>query len=61
MLRKDGLTTQGTVVGMGSSADLGYPKTVELSDGSLFTVYYFTLGDGVTHVAATKWARDYAI
>ena len=46
---------------MGSSADLGYPKTVELSDGSLFTVYYFTLGDGVTHVAATKWARDYAI
>ena len=61
VLRKDGLTTQGTVEGMGSSADLGYPKTVELSDGSLFTVYYFTLGDGVTHVAATKWARDYAI
>ena len=55
VLRGDGLTTDGSVAGMGTRDDLGYPKTVELSDGSLFTVYYFTLGDSVTHVAATKW------
>ena len=55
VLRDDGLTTDGAVVGKGASSDLGYPRTVELSDGSLFTVYYFTFGDGVTHVAATKW------
>ena len=36
----------------------GYPRTVELPDGSLFTVYYMTLGDSVTHVAATRWTLD---
>ena len=60
VLRDDGLTTGGTVAGKGTSADLGYPRTVELSDGSLFTLYYMTLGDGVTHVAATRWALDRA-
>ena len=55
VLRADGLTTDGTVTGKGTAADLGYPKTVELADGSLSTVYYFTLGDSVTHVAATRW------
>ena len=55
VLRDDGLTIDGTVAGQGTADDLGYPKTVELADGSLFTVYYFTLGDSVTHVAATRW------
>ena len=55
VLRDDGFTTDGTVAGKGTPADLGYPRTVELADGSLFTVYYFTLGDSVTHVAATEW------
>ena len=55
VLRDDGLTTDGKVVGKGVSPDLGYPRTVELSGGSLFTVYYMTLGDSVTRVAATKW------
>jgi hypothetical protein len=32
---------------------------VELSDGTIFTVYYITLGDGVTHIAATRWSPDY--
>ena len=59
-LRDDGLTTDGKVTGKGTPADLGYPRTVELSDGSLFTVYYMTLGDSVTHVAATRWALDQA-
>ena len=58
VLRGDGLTTDGREGGKGTSADLGYPRTVELSDGSLFTVYYMTLGDSVTHVAATRWALD---
>ena len=39
--------------------DVGYPRTVELSDGSFFTAYYITLDDGITHIAATKWSRDY--
>lgn len=56
VLRDDGLMSDGTVTGKGAPADLGYPRTVELSDGSLFTVYYLTLGDSVTHVAATRWA-----
>ena len=58
VLRGDGLTTGGREAGKGTSADLGYPRTVELSDGSLFTVYYMTLGDSVTHVAATRWTLD---
>lgn len=57
VLRDDGLTTEGVVTGQGTPDDLGYPRTVELSDGSLFTVYYFTLGSSVTHIAATRWRR----
>ena len=35
--------------------DLGYPGSVQLPDGSILTVYYITLADGVTHSAATRW------
>jgi len=36
--------------------DLGYPATVELSDGSLLTVYYqFYEGDDNTSILQTKW------
>lgn len=41
--------------GKRSGSDLGYPLTSELEDGTLLTVYYFTCGDGITHVAATRW------
>ena len=58
VLRDDGLTTGGTAAGKGTPDDLGYPRTVQLPGGSLFTVYYMTLGDSVTHVAATRWAPD---
>ena len=58
ILRDDALS-KGFGPGRGSTSDLGYPRTVELSDGSLLTVYYITLGDGVTHVAATRWSPDY--
>ncbi len=45
--------------GIAHKGDLGYPRTVELRDGTLFTVYYITLGDDVTHIAATRWSRDF--
>lgn len=36
--------------------DMGYPATVELSDGSLLTVYYQGLGeDWYTSILYTKW------
>jgi hypothetical protein len=38
-----------------SGSDLGYPFSVELAEGAILTVYYFTGRDGVTHVVATKW------
>jgi len=41
--------------GQGNGGDLGYPLTQQLADGRLVTVYYFTVGDGVTHIAATHW------
>ena len=58
VLRADALSN-GTGRGKGSPGDLGYPRSVELSDGSIFTVYYITLDDGVTHIAATRWSPDY--
>lgn len=57
ILRADALPN-GPQPGM-SIGDLGYPRSVELQDGTIFTVYYITLGDGVTHIAATRWSRDY--
>ena len=58
VLRSDALPG-GPQASHASPGDLGYPRTAELPDGTLFTVYYFTLGDGVTHIAATRWSRDY--
>ena len=39
----------------GGSRDLGYPSTVQLEDGSLFTVYYIHGGDNIRHIAGTHW------
>jgi len=38
----------------GESGDLGYPATVELMDGTLFTVYYENIG-GVSRIYGMKW------
>jgi sialidase-1 len=35
--------------------DCGYPFTIELNGGELFTVYYIVDGDGSRCVAATRW------
>jgi hypothetical protein len=60
ILRCDGLSNNPAGVNAaGKPGDLGYPVSTELKDGMLFTVYYFTLGDGVTHIAGTRWSRDY--
>lgn len=58
ILRADALP-EGAGAGKGSGGDLGYPRSVQLSDGLLFTAYYITLGDGVTHIAASRWSPDY--
>lgn len=41
-----------------AGADLGYPFSAQLQDGSILTVYYFTGADGITHAAASKWSID---
>lgn len=35
-------------------ADIGYPWSVQLVDGTVYVVYYFTSGDGVRHIARTR-------
>ncbi len=58
ILRDDALP-EGPQAAHASVGDLGYPHTVELSDGTLVTAYYITLGDGVTHICVTRWSPDY--
>lgn len=41
--------------GRGASGDVGYPRTTQLKDGTLVTVYYITEASGITHVAASRW------
>ena len=43
-----------TVYGGGASADLGYPSTVVLDDGSLFTLWY-ELVDGLAKLRSARW------
>lgn len=39
----------------GAGYDLGYPSSMQLDDGTILTVYYFTDDEQVTHVACTRW------
>ena len=43
-----------TVYGGGASPDLGYPSTVVLDDGSLFTLWY-ELVDGLAKLRSARW------
>ena len=41
------------------NGDIGYPSTVELSDGSMLTAYYQALpGEKFTSILYTKWSLD---
>ena len=55
----EGLTwdTDNTIVlrNDGAGFDLGYPRSTQLPDGTLLTLYYFTGEDRITHVACTHW------
>lgn len=37
------------------TADVGYPISTQLPNGDIFTTYYITLEDGLTHSASTRW------
>ena len=58
VLRDDAVATWGNPLGQHCPGDLGYPLSVELPDGTIFTTYYFVEADGVVHAAATKWRPD---
>ena len=47
---------QTKLTGGRPSSDVGYPVSIQLIDGSILTVYYITLEDGITHCASTKWS-----
>jgi hypothetical protein len=49
VLRNDGL-----------GADLGYPYSVQLPDGTILTVYYIYGEDSVRHIAGTFWREEEA-
>ena len=42
--------------GWGNGGDLGYPRSIQLPDGHIFTLYYINLRDNITHVAGTHWS-----
>ncbi len=35
--------------------DVGYPFSIQLRDGKIFSVYYFVDQEGTRHIAGTKW------
>lgn len=41
--------------GEGQGGDLGYPISVQREDGKIFTLYYMTTKEGITHIAGTIW------
>lgn len=41
--------------GLGNGSDLGYPISIETGPGKVFTIYYITTDDGITHIAGTHW------
>ncbi len=58
VLRDDAVATWGNPLGQHCPGDLGYPLSVELPDGTIFTTYYFVEADGIVHAAATRWRPD---
>lgn len=42
----------------GPDRDVGYPSTVQFSDGQLLTVYYWHGEDGIRHLQRTSWELE---
>lgn len=61
-ISRDGGATWGDEIVISSDspvADLGYPSSVELSDGSILTVYYQRAeGDNFTSILGTRWSIE---
>ena len=61
-ISRDGGKTWGEEIVISSEAtsgDLGYPSSVELSDGSILTVYYQRYkNDTFTSILGTRWSID---
>ncbi len=58
LVSRDGLTWDEELIlrDDGPDADLGYPASVEMADGSILTVYYQRLpGDTQTSILSTRW------
>jgi len=54
VIRMDGGTPDGQPTKV-ISKDLGYPVSVQLADGRIFTVYYFNTGGSNCFIAGTFW------
>ncbi|MCX6048295.1 MAG: sialidase family protein [Chloroflexi bacterium] len=58
-LSEDGGKTWGEVIHLrddGGSSDIGYPRTIQLPDGTIVTTYYFNEHpDTERYIAATLW------
>jgi sialidase-1 len=39
----------------GYTGDLGYPMSIQLEDGTIFTTDYFRIAGSPTHIAGTRW------
>lgn len=41
--------------GKGNGGDNGYPLSMQMDDGHIFTIYYLNDAENVTHIAGTHW------
>jgi hypothetical protein len=55
IIRMDAGPAEGEESRVGAS-DLGYPASIQLDDGRVFSVYYFNKGQSNCYVAGTFWA-----
>ena len=42
----------------GLDRDMGYPSSVQLPSGSIFTTYYWHHEDQIRHIRSLKWSVD---
>ena len=54
IIRMDGGTPEGKPLKVGNT-DLGYPASIELPDGRIFSVYYFNKDGSNAFMAGTFW------